>query len=78
MRKSNFLSWNKADFIRGFIMAILSVVVTGVYTSLTAIPPRFPNMSELQTLGMVGLASGVAYLIKNFFTNSDNQILKKE
>jgi hypothetical protein len=29
-------------------------------------------------MGIAGVAAGVAYLTKNFFTNSDNQLLTAE
>jgi len=67
-----------ADLVKGFIMAILAVVVTGLYTSLSATPPHLPTGGEWQTLGLMGMAAGVAYIIKNFFSNSAGQFMKAE
>ena len=73
-----FLSLSLKDFAKGFIMAIITVVVTGLYTSLSAAPPHLPTASEWGTLGMMGLGSGIAYCMKNFLTNSEDQFLTKE
>lgn len=73
-----FLKLSFKDFAKGFILAVLTVIVTGLYTALSAVPPHFPTAAEWQNLGLMGLASGMAYLIKNFFTNSNDEFLKKE
>lgn len=67
-----------SDFLKGFIMAVLTVIVAGLYTSLSATPPHFPTGAEWATLGLTGLGSGVAYLLKNFFTNSNGTFAKAE
>ena len=73
-----FLQLSGQDFIKGFIMAVLTVVVSGLYTSLSATPPHLPTWAELQTIGLMGLAAGLAYLTKNWLTNSNDEFLKKE
>jgi len=78
MKTSKFLKLNAADFVKGFIMAVLTVIVTGLYTALTSSPPHFPTGSEWATLGMAGLAAGIAYIIKNLFTNSEDKFMKTE
>ncbi len=75
---STFLNLNWADLGKGLLMAFLTIVVTGLYTSLSATPPHFPTGAEWGTLLLMGLASAVAYLIKNVFTNSSGEVLKKE
>ena len=67
-----------ADIGKGFLIAVLTVVLTGLGTYLNATPPHFPTGAELGTLGLAGLGAGIAYIIKNFFTNSENKLLKKE
>lgn len=66
------------DLAKGFVVAILTVVMTGAMTGLTSVPPHFPTMPEIQALLLTGLGAGIAYLTKNFFSNSDGQMLKKE
>lgn len=73
-----FLSLGLKDLAKGFITAIITAVVTGIYTSLSATPPSFPNLAELEHLGMAGLLAGIAYVMKNFLTNSAGEFLKKE
>ena len=66
------------DLLKGFIMAVLTVIASGLYSALSATPVHFPTLSELQTTGLMGLSAGILYLIKNFFTNSDDQFMKSE
>jgi len=73
---SNFGTLNWKDIVKGVVVAILTVVVAGVSTSLNA--GAFPSLAELQQLGLMGLAAGVAYLFKNVFTNSQGQTFTKE
>ncbi len=73
---SNLFSLNWKDVGKGFLVAGLTVIVTGVGTALNA--GRFPTLQELGSLALAGLGAGVAYLLKNFFTNSNNQIATPE
>lgn len=75
---TKFLSIGMKDIGKGFILAVLTVIVTGLYTCLNQVPPVLPDLAMLKHLGMTGLVAGVAYLIKNYFTNSNDQFLKKE
>ena len=68
------LDWK--DIGKGVLIAFLTVVLGGVYTSLQA--GAFPTLAQLGSLAMAGLAAGLSYLLKNFFTNSDNQLAKPE
>ncbi len=38
----------------------------------------FPTLPDFINMGKVGLLSGAVYLGKNFFTNSNDELLKKE
>jgi hypothetical protein len=75
---SNFLSLNAKDFLKGFITAVLTVIITGVSTALSAVPPQFPDLATLEHLGLIGLGAGLAYIVKNWLTNSKDQFLTKE
>ena len=75
---ATFLSLGLKDLAKGAIMAILTVIVTGLYTALNAVPPSIPDLPTLENLGAAGLVAGAIYLMKNFLTNSNDQFLKKE
>ena len=76
MKNASFLKINIRDLIKGFFVAVLTVIVAGLSTWLNA--GTFPNETELKSLLLTGLAAGGAYLLKNLFTNSNDQILKAE
>lgn len=76
MKTAPFLSLNWKDVLRGFVVAFLTVVITGVSTSLNN--QTLPNLTDIEHLCLLGLGAGFAYLIKNIFTNSDDQLMKKE
>lgn len=64
------------DVAKGIITAVISGSLTaiyGAYQTGSAI-----NSEVLTSAGMVGLFSGVGYLLKNLFTNSDDKFLQKE
>ena len=69
------LGWK--DVVKGFIMAIISALLTGVYTSINAgtFPP---DVAGWKSMGIVALGAGVAYILKNWLSNSDGQFMKKE
>ena len=64
------------DIAKGFVTAILSGALTGIYQVVQT--GGEVNPMVLKSSGMVGLASGLGYLIKNIFTNSNDEFLKKE
>ena len=73
---SKFLNLNSNDLLKGFVMACLGVVLTGIYNLMST--GGVITLEWLKTIGMSGLMAGIAYLVKNAFTNSDWQILTKE
>ena len=74
--KSDFLSLNKKDFVRGFIIAVIAAVLTNLYTILQL--GKLPTLDELQVALAVGVSAGISYIIKNFVTNSNDEILRKD
>jgi hypothetical protein len=38
----------------------------------------FPSLLDFINMGKVGLLSGAVYLAKNYFTNSNDELLKTE
>lgn len=61
---SNFLSLNTQDFIKGFIITIISAVFTLVAESVQQ--GRFTF--DFTTIWHTAVAAGIAYLGKNLFT----------
>ena len=76
MKNANFFSLKAKDFIKGFILAVLSVVAMGVMTSLNS--GALPTMAELKPLLITGISAGLAYLVKNLLTNSEDKFMKGE
>ena len=67
---------NWLDILKGFIVAALTVVLAGVYTSIQQ--GKLPTLAELGSLAIAGLAAGVGYLLKNFFSNNAGVPLAKD
>lgn len=74
--KSDFLSLGWKDVLKGLVMAFLSAFITGVY-QLLQVGALF-NWVTLKPVVFVAIAAMLSYLIKNFFTNSQNQLLITE
>ena len=74
---SSFLTLNVKDFTKGMIIAILTAVMVGVTTSINsgALPADWAAWKPI-CLSAIGAA--VAYITKNWLTNSNDQFLKKE
>ena len=69
MKQSEFLSIGTRDFLRGFVMAVLTPVFVIIQQSLDAGILTF----NWTSIAMAAVAGGVAYLVKNFFTKSDEK-----
>jgi hypothetical protein len=73
---SNFLNLNTSDFVKGLIVAVLTVVVSGVGSIIST--GSLPTSTQWKVIGLAGVSAAVAYIIKNLFTNSQGQFLGKE
>ena len=71
---SNFLNLNWKDFFKGLIVAVLTAVITIIYSTIQAGSLAF----DLKAIGMAALSACLAYLVKNFFQNSNGNLLKSE
>ena len=63
---SQFLNLNLRDLAKGLLVAVISAVVTALYQIVST--GAFPSIQDLKSVGLVALTTGLAYLIKNFFT----------
>ncbi len=76
MTKSPLFSLKYRDLIKGLVVSVLTTIIT----ALAAIfkDGNMPTMGEWRSIGIAALGAGAGYLLKNLFTNSQDQILKKE
>lgn len=74
--KSKFFALNYRDMLRGVVVAAGTAASAAVVSILDQ--GRAPTLTELQSAGIAGLCAGGIYLLKNLFTNSDDQLLKPE
>ena len=75
--KSNFLNLSTKDLIKGLIVAFLSALLTGIYNGIDAGTFDF-TWAFFKPIVLISLGSMIAYLLKNFLSNSDDKFLKKE
>jgi hypothetical protein len=66
MKESKFFSLNLRDVLRGVLMTALTAASAGIYQSLDS--GVLPTVAQLKISGLIGLASGLSYLLKNLFT----------
>ncbi len=75
--KSGFLNLNWGDLAKGLLVAVIGAILTAVYQAIEAGTLAW-TWAFWQPIVLTGLGAGIAYLIKNFFTNSQDEVLKKE
>lgn len=71
---SKFFSLNSNDFIKGLVVAVLSAVITLLYSTIQSGTLTI----DWKQIGIVALTSALAYITKNLVTNSDGTLLQKE
>lgn len=76
MKKSTFLSVNVNDFLKGLLMIVITSIVTGFYELLTA--GTVLTWDTIKPILLAGVTAGIGYIIKNFLTNSQGQVLTSE
>jgi len=74
---SNFFSLNWLDLGKGLLVAVIGAILTGIYEAITAGSLTW-TWAFFQPIVLTGVAAGIAYLIKNFLTNSNGVPLKSE
>ena len=74
--KANFLNLNWNDFGKGAVVAVLTAVFATLTTLLQT--GELFNKSSLPVIGTAAFTAFIAYLSKNLFTNSQNQLLVTE
>lgn len=74
---SNLFKLNWMDLLKGLLVAVIGAILTAVYTAIQAGTLSF-TWAFFQPVLITGLGTGVAYLIKNFFSNSTGEPLTPE
>jgi hypothetical protein len=74
--KSKFKKLNIKDLSKGAFMTIGTTIIGLLGTSVTN--GIFPAITDFLNMGKIGLLSGGVYLLKNYFTNSNDELLKTE
>jgi hypothetical protein len=74
---SNFFALNWMDLLKGLLVAVIGAILTGIYEAITAGSLTW-TWAFFQPIMLTGVAAGIAYLIKNFLSNSSGVPLKTE
>ena len=74
--KSKLFTLDRRDLINGLLVAFLTAVLTGIIQILG--DGAVFTWVTLKPVLIAGISAACAYLIKNFSTNSRNQLLTKE
>jgi hypothetical protein len=74
--KSKLFTVGMKDAVRSLLLAVMTALGTGVLEVLNS--GAIPDKPSIRKIGIAGAAAGMAYIIKNFFTNSNDQMFKKE
>lgn len=81
MSNSSFLSLNKWDFIKGAVNAFLFQLIVSLYeiiqNSISSESFEWPTATELKKAFFYALAAFGAYLVKNWLTNDEGKMMKK-
>jgi hypothetical protein len=73
---SEFLKLNGKDLFKGMIVAALAVITASLSVILDA--GALPTVAEWLQIAKVAGTAAVSYLLKNLFTNSNDEILKAD
>lgn len=71
---SSFFTLNTRDFVKGLFIAVITAVITVVYTTIQTGTLTF----DWKVISTTALSAALAYIMKNLFTNSNDQLLKKD
>lgn len=73
---SNFMSLNGKDLLKGLVIAALVVVLGNLETILSA--GKLPTADQWASIAKMAGAAVISYLVKNLFTNSQDQLFKAD
>lgn len=70
--QSFFLKLGKSDFVKGLVVAAFGAFIGAVNAAVQTGDPF--SLATLEAAGKLALAAALAYLAKQFITNSDGKI----
>ena len=73
---STLYSLNLKDFFKALLVVVLSAFLSSILAVLNN--GWFPTVTDAKDALLASVTAGVAYLLKNFLTNSQNEFMKKE
>ena len=71
---SSLFTLNSKDWIKGLVVAILTAVITVVYSTIQT----GTLVLDWKAISIAGISAALAYITKNLLTNSSDQFLTKE
>lgn len=74
--KSRFLKLNWWDAAKGLIVAFITALITALYQSIQTGANIF-EWATIQNSLMVALAASLAYILKNWLSNENDEFVKK-
>jgi VIT1/CCC1 family predicted Fe2+/Mn2+ transporter len=74
--KSKMFWLNAKDFIKGLVIAVLTAILTFLQGALLNSEPI--DLTLIKKVGVAAAIGFISYLIKNLFTNKDDEILKPD
>lgn len=74
--KSKLFSLGIKDGVRSLLLSVMTSV--GIYLQQILSSGLMPDKSHLRNAAIAGIAAGLSYVIKNFLTNSKDELLKTE
>lgn len=77
MKRSIYKALNAFDLGKGLLIAFLTALFTGLIQLFEAGPFAFDWLT-FQPIVYSAISAALAYLIKNFFTNSTGDLFKRE
>jgi branched-subunit amino acid transport protein len=71
---SLFLTLNKQDYLKGLIVAVISAVITVIYSTIQTGTLTL----DWKSIATAALSAALAYITKNLLTNSEDKFLAKD
>jgi len=73
---SDFLKLNGKDLFKGMLVAVLAMITSSLSVILDA--GALPTAAEWMGIAKVAGTAAVSYLLKNLFTNNNDELLKPD
>jgi len=75
--KSGFLKLDWKDFLKGLLVTVITSIIVGIQQAIQA--GTFPTTwAQWSVILIASFSAGLAYLLKNLLTNSEEKVFNKE